>query len=229
MSRRHQDRSTRICRRRFALTYHGSGGVAGRTPPETFITAADCVRWNTVLLEGNESEHASLLTFFVVQTEKGAEDNRVHYQAYVEFKKRVEWSTVKKMFGDRVHIETARAGSSANIRYCTKNDTRFTEGDICIHGQWGTPRKGGGTTMAAIKILNGADLETIVDQHPDLALLHMGKIEGLIAFAKGPRTTVPKVVILYGLTGCGKTQYCMTTFGVKNTFWVSPPQGGRVW
>ncbi len=225
MSNRSRDRSARISRRRFAMTYHGSGGV----PPATFLTAADCVKWNSIIIEGNESDHAEDMTFFVVQTEKGEEDGRVHYQAYVEFKKRVEWSTVKKIFGERVHLEAARAGSSANIRYCTKNDTRYTDGNLCINGQWGTPRKGGGTTMAAIKILNGAGLETIVDQHPDLALLHMGKIEGLIAYAKGPRENTPKGVILYGLTGCGKTQYCMKRYGTKGTFWVSPPQGGRVW
>ncbi len=207
------------------MTYHGSGGE----PPNTFLVAADCVLWNTVLLSGNEAEHCELLTFFVVQTEKGAEDGRVHYQAYVEFKKQVAWSLVKQIFGDRIHLEEARAGSSANIRYCTKNDTRFTGGDLCINGQWGTPRKGGGTTMAAIKILNGADLETIVEEHPDLALLHMAQIEGLICYAKGQRTTVPKVIWLFGLTGCGKSQYLMEKYGVKNTFWISPPQGGRVW
>lgn len=219
-----RNRSERVRRRRFALTLNNP-------------IPADSVRWNSVIIEGNEAEHAGNMTFFVVQTEKGNGkgespsdvDGTVHYQAYVEFKKRVEWSEIKKIFGDRIHIETAHAGSSSNIRYCTKNDTRYTGGAVCINGQWGTPRKGGGTTMAGIKILNGASLETIVDQHPDLALLHMGKIEGLIAFAKGKRTTKPKVVILFGLTGCGKTQYCMTTFGVKTTFWVSPPQGGRVW
>ncbi len=207
------------------MTYHGSGGV----PPATFLTASDAVKWNSIIIEGNESDHAADMTFFVVQTEKGVEDGRVHYQAYVEFKKAVDWATVKKIFGERVHLEAAHAGSSANIRYCTKNDTRFTDGNLCINGQWGTPRKGGGTTMAAIRILNGADLETIVDQHPDLALLHMGKLEGLIAYAKGPREKTPKGVILYGLTGCGKTQFCMKRYGTKGTFWVSPPQGGRVW
>ena len=83
--------------------------------------------------------------------------------------------------------------------------------------------------MAAIKILNGASLETIVEEHPDLALLHLGKLEGFIAYAKGPRTTIPKIVILFGLTGCGKSQHCLKKYGVRDAFWLSPPQGGRVW
>ena len=219
-----RDRTNRIRRRRFALTLNNP-------------TAVDCVRWNSVILDGREAEHAENLTFLVVQTEKGNGEGdspsdvngTVHYQAYCEFKKQVEWSTVKKIFGTRVHIENARAGSSANIRYCTKNDTRFTGGAVCINGQWGTPRKGGGTTMAAIKILNGASLETIVEEHPDLALLHLGKLEGFIAYAKGPRTTIPKIVILFGLTGCGKSQHCLKKYGVRDAFWLSPPQGGRVW
>ncbi len=223
--RRVQDRTNRIRRRRFALTFHGSGGV----PPATFITPEDCIKWNTLILQGNEVEGAEGITFFIVQTEKGADDGRVHYQAYVEFKKKTDWSTVRSIFGDRVHMEAARAGSAANIRYCTKNDTRYTGGAICVNGQWGTPRKGGGVMMAAIKVLNGATRDEIIDQHPEIGLLHLGKLESFIAYAKGARTTVPKIIILFGLTGCGKTQYCMKKYGVKDAFWVSPPQGGRVW
>ncbi len=221
-----RDRSTRIRRRRFCITFFGSGGVAGRTPPETFITAADCLRWNTVILLGNEAEHCEVLTFFVVQTEK-ASNNRVHYQGYCEFKKAVEWSTVKLIFGERIHLEASRGTSAQNIRYCTKNDTRFTGGEICINGQWGSARVKGGVMIAAIKILNGAKLSEVVDEHPDLALLHMSRLESFVAFAKGTRTEVPKIVILFGTTGCGKSQYCVKTF--PEAYWPNSPEGGRVW
>ncbi len=197
-------------------------------------TPAESVLWNTVLTEGNEAPEAKNLTFFVVQTEMGdgsegdSAEGTVHYQAYVEFKKSVEWSEVKKIFGDRIHIENARANAAANIRYCTKNRTRHEGGDVCIAGQWGHAKKGGGAMLCAIKILNGAKIDQIVGEHPDIAMLSMSKIESFIAYAKGPRTTKPKVTILYGLTGSGKSQYCVRTFGTS-AYWVPPPDSGRVW
>ncbi len=220
-----RDRSQRTAqnprRRRFALTLNNP-------------TPAEAVKWNTVIVDGNVAEHAKDLTFFVVQTEKGDGSvgdsalGTVHYQAYCEFKKAVEWSAVKKIFGDRIHIENARANAACNIRYCTKNRTRFEGGDICIAGQWGTPKKGGGAMLCAIKILNGAKKDQIVEEHPDICMLNMPKVEAFIANAKGPRTEKPKVTILYGLTGSGKTQYCVRTYG-SEVYWVPPPDSGRVW
>ncbi len=190
-------------------------------------TPLECIRWNNVLLDGNVAEHASNLTFFIVQTERG-ENLVVHYQAYCEFKKAVEWSTLKKIFGDRIHIENSRGTAAANIRYCTKNQSRYTGGNVCVSGQWGTARVKGGLMLAAISISNGAQLEEVVENHPDLALMSMNKIESFIAYSKGHRKDAPKVDIYYGLTGCGKSQYCARTYGTS-AYWVSPPVGGRVW
>ncbi len=214
-------RSSRIRRRRFALRFSNP-------------TVQDCLRWNNVLLLGSDAEHCGDLTFFVMQTERGdgtsgdSTEGLVHYQAYCEFRKAVEWSSVKKIFGHGLHVENARANAAANIRYCTKNRTRLLGEDICIRGQWGLPKRSGNQMMCAIKILGGAKLEQIVDEHPAMALLHMAHLESLIAFAKGARHERPKVTILFGKTGCGKSQYCMNEFGVS-AYWVTPPESGRVW
>jgi len=180
-----------------------------------------------VLLEGDDAPHAEHLTYFVVQTEKGdgspgdSTVGTVHYQAYAEFKSTMSLAAVKRIFGDRVHVEKARANSSANIKYCTKERTRFEESAIGLKGQWGAP-KSVGMVMCAVKILNGSGLEQIVDEHPLAALLHLPKIESLIAFSKGPRTTPPKIIILTGLTGCGKSRWCLDNFGV-DAYWTPPP------
>lgn len=212
--RRVQDRSSRLRKRRFCLTLNNP-------------TALDCVKWNTVVLEGCLAEGASKLTYFVVQSERG-DEGTFHYQAYAEFKTGVGWTTLKAIFGDRVHIIDSRGSPSANIIYCTKPDSRVTGENLCVSGQWGTPKRGGGVTAAAIKVLNGASLAEIVSDHPGIAMMSMGKIESLIAYAKGPRTERPKVIVLYGLTGCGKSQYCMRTYGTS-AHWVSSPVNGRVW
>ncbi len=204
----------RVRRRRFALTLNNPGN-------------ADCARWLTVIAEGCDAPEAKDLTYFVVQTEKG-ENDTVHYQAYVEFKKSVDWSVVKKIFGDRIHIETARANAASNIRYCTKNESRYTDGDYCLNGQWGVAKKGGSVMSLAIKIMNGLEMEEATELYPDIVMLNGPKVEAFIARSKGHRHEMPKVTILFGATGCGKSQYCMEHFGVK-AYWVNPPTGGRVW
>ncbi len=206
-------------KRRFALTLNNP-------------TLAEAVKWQTVLDEGNDAPSADRLTYFIVQTEKGdgspgdSSLGTVHYQAYCEFKTSVSWNTVKAIFGDRIHIEAARANSSANIRYCSKERTRYEDDTIGIRGRWGTA-KTVGMVVCAIKALEGAKLETLVDEHPLVALLHMPKLEALIAHAKGKRDKVPKITILTGLTRCGKSLYCTQTF--PDAYWVAPPDGGRVW
>ncbi len=218
---RKQDRASRIRRRRFALTLNNP-------------TVLECLKWDEVLACGNVAEHCKNLSYFVVQTEKGDGTvgdqplGTVHYQAYCEFKKAVEWSEIKKIFGERVHLENARASAASNIRYCTKTRTRLEGVDICVKGQWGTPKSSGSLVICAIKALEGCPLDKLVDEHPAVALVHMTDLENLVAYAKGPRTERPKITILYGSTGCGKSQYCLKTYGVK-AYWVSPPASGKVW
>ena len=196
-------------------------------------TPAECVIWNNVILDGCDAEHAANLTFFIVQTERGegtddVPEGTVHYQGYCEFNKRKTRANIKAIFGQRVHIELARGNAASNIRYCTKNETRYTGSDVCISGQWGTAKSKGGVMQCAIKVLNGATMEKITDEHPDLVMLHGPKIEAFVAKAKGSRNEKPKITILYGVTGCGKSQYCVTTFG-SEAYWVSPPTASGVW
>ncbi len=214
------NRAPRVRRRRFGLTLNNP-------------TTVECVQWQTVLSIGNDAEHATDLTFFVMQTEKGdgtdiTPEGTVHYQAYCEFSKKVSWSTLKTIFGDRIHIVNSRGNSTSNIRYCTKSDTRYTESVICLAGSWGTAKRGGTQLMAALDIKGGADMEEIDDKYPALVMMHGPKVEGYIARSKGHRKEKPKVTILYGLTGCGKSQYCMNVFGTK-AYWVSSPAGQTVW
>ena len=206
------NRAPRVRRRRFCLTLNNP-------------TSVECVQWNSVLSDGNVAEHAKSLTFFIVQSER---EGTFHYQAYCEFKKAVSWSQLKKIFGDRIHIEESRGTGAANIKYCTKNTTRVTGELLCISGQWGRPKSSGGVTLAAIRIQNGDKLDAIVEDFPGVALMSMPKLEAAIAHAKGPRTEKPKVTILFGLTGCGKSQYCVRTFGTS-AYWVAPPAKGQVW
>ncbi len=196
-------------------------------------TAVDCVCWQSVLTLGNDAEHANALTFFVVQTEKGngtdgSPEVTVHYQAYCEFSKATEWTTVRKIFGDRISIKNSRGNAASNIRYCTKPDTRYTGGPLCLRGSWGNAKRGGSKLTLALDIKAGMTMKDVDDKYPELVMMHAPRIEAYIAKSKGPRNFKPKVTILYGKTGCGKSQYCMKVFGTE-AYWVCSPAGNKVW
>lgn len=203
----------------------GSGG----NPPNTYITAADCVRWNTVVVDGNEAEHANLLTFFICQTERSGTE-RMHYQAYCEFKRRVGPTVIKAIFGNRVHMEIARGSGASNIRYCTKNESRLTGEPYCVSGQWGQCKQKTSSLMRiAIKIQNEATMDEIAQDHPDMLMMHPGKIQSFMARCKGVRKEKPKIIILTGLTRSGKSQYTVKTW--PGAYWVAGPASGSgtVW
>ncbi len=182
-------------------------------------TSVECVAWQTVLSDG-----AKDVSFFICQTER---ETTLHYQAYVEFKKAVSWTAVKAIFGDRIHLEVSRGSSAANIRYCTKNESRITGEPHCLSGQWGIPKRGGGVVMVAVKVQNGETMESITADFPSIVMLHGPKVEAFMARTKGSRTEKPKITILFGETGCGKSQYCVNT--LPGAYWVAPPKGGAIW
>ncbi len=204
----------RLRRRRFSLTLNNP-------------TVRDCIKWDTVLLEGNLSQSAQDLTFFIVQTERG-ENGTLHYQAYTEFRRAMDWSQIKKIFGERIHIEQSRGNANANIRYCTKLEGRVTGEDICVQGKYGTAKRKGGDLVAAIKIVNGAKLDDLVNDHPLFVLKNKSKVEAMIAYVKGPRITLPRMIIYFGKTGVGKSRMVMSKYG-KSAYWVPPPDSGKVW
>lgn len=60
---------------------------------------------------------------FVVQLEKGADEETPHMQGYVRFPSQRKFSAVKKIW-PRGHIEKAKGSVRQNVAYCTKKDTR---------------------------------------------------------------------------------------------------------
>lgn len=211
--------------RHFCFTFHGSGVEEGTD--DHHITAEDCAKWQTVLTLGNDAPGAEKLTFFIFQTEKGEERGRVHYQGYASFKSKVSWNTLKEMLGNSLHIKAAAGNAAQNIKYCTKEDTRWTGDDICINGHWGVPTGSGNNLLAATAIQAGASFEKIDSSYPVLTLMHPQRVNDAICRAKGPRTEVPKIIILVGATGTGKTRWCVENH--RDAYWLPPPAGTRLW
>ncbi len=58
---------------------------------------------------------------------------------------------------------------------------------------------------------------------------NLEKVSAYIAHAKGSRKELPKMTILYGKTGTGKSRYCFEQYDGSKAYWVPPPAKGTVW
>ncbi len=106
--------------------------------------------------------------------------------------------------------------------------TRYEDEDICIDGSYGTAKRGGTKLQAALDIKAGMRMEKFEEKFPAMLLMNRPRIEMAMAHANGARTTEPKIVILTGLTGTGKTQYCVNEYA--NEYWVNPSKSGSgIW
>lgn len=148
---------------------------------------------------------------FVFQKEKGAEGT-IHYQGYIEFKKSTPFDRVKRMVGFQAHIEKRKGTATEAIQYCTKEDTK-------IEGPWKNgeftliTEQGNRTDLQAVvdTIKEAKSLTDVVVSHPKEALKYSKGLQFVYRHFKTPTTPQkPKVWLLYGDTGTGKTRFAMS-------------------
>jgi hypothetical protein len=163
-------------------------------------------------------------TYLVMQREKG-ESGTPHFQLYVHWPSAVSMSTCKQrlMIGGW-HLEKAMGSPAQNQTYCTKEEGR-------LEGPWefGTvPQQGKRSDIqAALEDLkkNPKSLETIefIDKHPGVWV----KYDKMLTKYRDKLLTVerpgPKVLILIGSPGIGKSRWCQKMF--PKAFWMSNPRG----
>lgn len=134
-------------------------GVKGNTK----LSRPEGKRW-CFTLNNPKYDHETMITMFgdvnyyVFQKEKG-EKGTEHYQGYIEFKKKIRLSALKKII-NKAHWEQAKASRLKNIDYCTKNETK-------IAGPWASEK-----LKKPIKIIENllpfqADIIKMIDEEPD--------------------------------------------------------------
>lgn len=142
------------------------------------------------------------MNYMIVGREVGNKEQTPHLQAFVIFKNRKLFKSVKKRF-PHCHIEAARGSVQENIDYCSK------EGQTCIHGD--VPDDVGQGTRSDLKSLhetirNGSSLRTIADKHFNEYLKYGRNIERLRLIYSARREWPVCVEIYTGPPGSGKTR-----------------------
>lgn len=102
--------------------------------------------------------------FVTWQLELGA-NGTPHYQGYVEFAQRKRLAGVKKLLGERAHVEARLGTQRQAIEYCNKQETRI--GGPWTHGEAAVTTQGKRSDLEAACELAATDgIKAVREQHP---------------------------------------------------------------
>lgn len=150
-----------------------------------------------------------LVEYFIVQEERGHQEETVHYQGFVHFKQRKTLEWLKKVINPRAHWEVARGSDEDNQKYCSKDDT-YTGGLRVEYGEIPHPvvHKGEEKQALAIQeideIKEGYKRPSEIPSEQLLMPGFVGAYKLLTADILGPYRKLT-VVTLVGPPGCGKS------------------------
>lgn len=154
--------------------------------------------------------------YLVAQLEVG-DSGTPHLQFYVEFKRTVRFTRLKKAL-PTAHFETRRGSRDEARNYCMKDDTR-TAGPW-EHGTW-VQTPGQRTDLEGLFALarSAVPLKDVYEAYPASALrYHRGIDRVRSVFDDGARPGPPQVRLLVGPPGCGKTRLAHE----EPDLWVNP-------
>lgn len=188
---------------------HSIGGPQGARDGRTRV------RPYTITLHDPTPERSSSLEellsdgrfeLVIVGRETCPTTDREHLQGYFKLKNAATWQNVKALFSrsglDDVHLEQARGSPSQNWQYCSKEGNIFMEK--------GQPPKGQGQRSdleAAAAIVAERGLTALAHEMPRQFVLHHRGFAALQQRLIQPRTEAPKVYVLWGPTGTGKSYW----------------------
>lgn len=159
-----------------------------------------------VYKELKECDLPEEIQFIVFQGEECPTTKRKHIQGYVQLTKQLGFVRVKEIFGcDTMHLEAAKGSADDNIKYCTKEETRWLP--PVQRGECKRPGKRTDLEAVAGAIRGGAKLKELAENNPKEFMLYH---KGMLAYKRVIKPPMPRaepeVYFLYGSPGCGKSR-----------------------
>ncbi len=165
--------------------------------------------------------------YMIVGREVAPTTGQLHFQGYLETSSTQRFAAMKKILGERCHIEVALGTKDENAVYC-KKEGRWTE--------WGTPKPGQGARVDLMEIkaaMDGGMNLTGVSQayFGQFLRYHKGfeKYRSLNVQPSG--RTGMTIRWFWGPTGSGKTRAVRTIVDAQDTeaYWLNPSPTGTWW
>ena len=169
-------------------------------------------------------------------------EERVHIQGYVELTSNARKSGVIPLLWKSTEWDIARADSAVNTRYCTKTaecpfewpdeKTYRTSGtEAIVIGEPRRTRQGHRSDLDDIKEMmdEGRSMAEIADTYFGTFVRNFRGLREYKILKQQKDRPLPTVEILWGGSRTGKSLYCRTMFDPEDTFFLSKPNGNRVW
>ncbi len=174
------------------------------------------------------------IRFIVVQLEVGA-NGTPHLQGYMELSERHRLNGIKSWppFG-RAHLKIAYGTATENIAYCTKEQTHIDPKLRWSYTKGAVITQGTRSDLDSLKTaLDGGDTDKqLWDMHFKTMLRYHKGVDKYKTSKLLVRTSPPKVHILYGPPGCGKTARVFdfaATHGLSIYKPSAPNGSGSLW
>lgn len=168
---------------------------------------------------------AEVATYIIWQKEVG-EEGTSHLQGYVVFKKKKRLSAVKKLL-PRAHLEPRRGSHVQAKQYSSKEDTR-ADGPWEFGDDSEVPKSSGSRSdlnEVKAKLDAGTSQLDIAKDHFGSWCRYRNSFQAYTNLTATPRNEAPKVYILWGPPGTGKS-YQATQLAGPDAFWLPRPQNG---
>lgn len=147
------------------------------------------------------------------------ENGTQHFQGYVEFSSQMRFKRVKRLLGDRVHLETSRGTAQQNKTYCTKTSTRAPGAIPVEFGNMGVVSQGERNDLLAVKAMvdEGKEDKELWESH-FVPMVKYNKGITMYRSVKTVKRNFPtEVHVLIGPTGTGKSRWCYENYA--NAYW----------
>lgn len=154
---------------------------------------------------------------YVVFGHEVGESGTPHLQGYIHFKNARSFRSVKKLIGERSHIEIARGSADENFRYCTKEDKDgyYEAGERPAQG------KRVDIDEFVKDIEKGVDVNDLWEKHPACMLKYRhARADRIKALNSKKKRSAPEIKVLIGPPRSGKTRFAYETEG--DDLWAAP-------
>lgn len=173
-------------------------------------------------------------TYIKFQLESAPGTGTLHYQGYIQLKNRLRLTGVKALIGNGAHLEVRRGTHAQADAYVEKEESRFIgvlQDGFARSGCFGVPTVGPGqrNDILALKraIDAGSTDRELFDDHFATMLRHYRGVGVYKRLKLNPRRHLTECIVLYGLTGTGKSYRANRTY--PDAFHLRKPNGGPLW
>ncbi len=147
-------------------------------------------------------------------------EGTLHIQGYVELARPQRYSYLHKWFNGRAHWEEAKGSRAANIKYCSKEDTR-------VEGPWTMgegPQQGKRNDLLEVKdaIQHGASDRELAENYFPTWTRNFKSFREYRRLISPERDWQTSCIVLWGTKGTGKSSLARRLCDGRSTYWTIP-------